>query len=158
MFDLSGISSTFWKILCGVLAVITVFTCVMMGVRSCNATKLDNERLETIQQLQSTIHEVENEKAQMQICMDGMQTEINMLTDKVAERETEIATLSELHKTETQAIENETKIVEGVYEAVRKDEKAYNWFDEQVPDSILDVFNSCVSVGDESVCLPDHQN
>jgi septal ring factor EnvC (AmiA/AmiB activator) len=158
MFDLSGISSTFWKILCGVLAAITVFTCVMMGVRSCNATKLDNERLETIQQLQSTIHEVENEKAQMQICMDGMQTEINMLTDKVAERETEIATLSELHKTETQAIENETKIVEGVYEAVRKDEKAYNWFDEQVPDSILDVFNSCVSVGDESVCLPDHQN
>lgn len=158
MFDLGGISSTFWKILCGVLAVITVFTCVIMGVRSCNATKLDNERLETIQQLQSTIHEVENEKAQMKICMDGMQTEINMLTDKVAERETEIATLSELHKTETQAIENETKIVEGVYEAVRKDEKAYNWFDEQVPDSILDVFNSCVSVGDESVCLPDHQN
>lgn len=158
MFDLGGISSTFWKILCGVLAVITVFTCVIMGIRSCNATKLDNERLETIQQLQSTIHEVENEKAQMQICMDGMQTEINMLTDKVAERETEIATLSELHKTETQAIENETKIVEGVYEAVRKDEKAYNWFDEQVPDSILDVFNSCVSVGDESVCLPDHQN
>lgn len=158
MFDLGGISSTFWKILCGVLAVITVFTCVIMGIRSCNATKLDNERLETIQQLQSTIHEIENEKAQMQICMDGMQTEINMLTYKVAERETEIATLSELHKTETQAIENETKIVEGVYEAVRKDEKAYNWFDEQVPDSILDVFNSCVSVGDESVCLPDHQN
>lgn len=156
MFDLSGISSTSWKLLCGLLTAVTVFTCVMMGVRSCNATKLDNERLDKIQQLQSMIHEVETEKAQMQLCMDGMQTEINMLTDKVAERETEIATLNELHKTETQAIENETNLMEGVYEAVRKDEKAYNWFDEQVPGSILDVFGSCGSVADKSVCLPDH--
>lgn len=158
MFDLSGISSTSWKLLCGVLLLATVLSFVLTGVRSCNATRRDKERLETIQQLQNTLHEVENEKAQMQICMDGMQSEINMLADKVAQRDAEISTLSELHKTETQAIENGTKIVEGVCEAVRKDEKAYNWFDEQVPDSILDVFNSCASVGDESVCLPDHQN
>lgn len=157
MFDLSGISSTAWKLICGVLLLTTVLSFVLTGVRSCNAAKRDNARLETIQQLQNTLHEVENEKAQMQICMDGMQSEINMLTDKVAQRDAEISTLNERNHTEAQAIDTETKVVEGVYDAVRNDEKAYNWFDEKVPDSILYVFNSCVSP-DDSVCLPDHQN
>lgn len=157
MFDLNGISSTSWKVICGVLLLATFLSFVLTGVRSCKANKRDNERLETIQQLQNTLHEVENEKAQMQICMDGMQSEINMLSDKAAQRDAEISTLNERNKTETQVIETETKVVEGVYEAVRNDEKAYNWFDEKVPDSILDVFNSCV-YPDDSVCLPDHQN
>jgi len=157
MFDLNGISSTSWKVICGVLLLATFLSFVLTGVRSCKATKRDNERLEAIQQLQKTLHEVENEKVQMQICMDGMQSEINMLADKAAQRDAEISTLNERNKTETQVIETETKVVEGVYEAVRNDEKAYNWFDEKVPDSILDVFNSCV-YPDDSVCLPDHQN
>lgn len=138
MFDLSGISSTSWKLLCGVLLLATVLSFVLTGVRSCNATRRDNERLEIINALKEDMENMICENNNLNKQVEGLSSEVKSLREIITGKDAEIKALQERQITEMDAVQTGKELTEAIYETVKDDEQACGWFDEQIPDSIIE--------------------
>lgn len=135
---LDSLSSTTWKLVSGFLLMSVIASLSGLGVKSCSATKKDNERLETINALKEDMENMTCENNNLNKQVEGLSSEVKSLREIITGKDAEIKALQERQITEMDAVQTGKELTEAIYETVKDDEQACNWFDEPVPESILD--------------------
>ena len=148
MFD--ALSSTTWKLISGSLVAIILFLGMTVVVKSCQYTDKDNERLKQINELKDEV----SFKTQI----TGLKSEIEHQKAVIVSRDAEIQSLSQRQEAETTAIETGKEVTEKVYETIKNDEEATNWFDQKIPESILNDLLGLNDHVDDALCLQDRGN
>lgn len=143
-------SSTTWKLISGFLVAIIITLSVTVCVKSCQSTEKDNKRLEEIDQLNKEITKKTEELENVQKRMEGLKSEIESQKAVIVSRDSEIEALKQRSDDEKHAVEVSKTVVEKVYETVKEDKEAYNWFDQALPDSIIESI-SCLNTVDSRV-------
>ena len=140
---LDSLSSTTWKLISVFLLMSVIASLSGLGVKSCSATKKDNERLETINALKEDMKNMTCENNNLNKQVEGLSSEVKSLRELITGKDAEIKALQERQITEMDAVQTGKKLTETIYETVKDDEQACGWFDEPVPKSILDtMYNS----------------
>lgn len=139
---LDSLSSTTWKLISGFLLMSVIASLSGLGVKSCSATKKDNERLETINALKEDMKSMTCENNNLNKQVEGLSSEIKSLHELITGKDAEIKALQERQITEMDAVQTGKELTEAIYETVRDDEQACGWFDEPVPESILDTIHN----------------
>ena len=98
--------------------------------------------------------EVEDMKTQI----TGLQSEIEHQKSVIVSRDAEIQALSQRQEAETTAIETGKEVTEKVYETIKNDEEATNWFDQKIPESILNDLLGLSGNVDDALCLQNRGN
>lgn len=151
---LDSLSSTTWKLVSGFLLLSVIASLSGLGVKSCSATKKDNERLETINVLKEDMKNMTCENNNLNKQVDGLSSEVKSLREIITGKDAEIKALQERQITEMDAVQTGKELTETIYETVKDDEKACRWFDEQIPDSIIEtLYGSGYSSSSEPVSL-----
>lgn len=135
---LDSLSSTTWKLVSGFLLLSVIASLSGLGVKSCSATKKDNERLETINALKEDMENMTCENNNLNKQVDGLSSEVKSLREIITCKDAEIKALQERQITEMDAVQTGKKLTEAIYETVKDDEQACRWFYEQIPDSIIE--------------------
>lgn len=135
---LDSLSSTTWKLVSGFLLMSVIASLSGLGVKSCSATKKDNERLETINALKEDMKNMTCENNNLNKQVEGLSSEVKSLRDIITGKDAEIKALQERQITEMDAVQTGKELTEAIYETVKDDEQACGWFDEQIPDSIIE--------------------
>ena len=135
---LDSLSSTTWKLVSGFLLMSVIASLSGLGVKSCSATKKDNERLETINALKEDMKSMTCENNNLNKQVEGLSSEVKSLREIITGKDAEIKALQERQITEMDAVQTGKKLTETIYETVKDDEQACGWFDEQIPDSIIE--------------------
>ena len=135
---LDSLSSTTWKLISVFLLMSVIASLSGLGVKSCSATKKDNERLETINALKEDMKSMTCENNNRNKQVEGLSSEVKSLRELITGKDAEIKALQERQITEMDAVQTGKELTEAIYETVRDDEQACRWFDEPVPKSILD--------------------
>ena len=135
---LDSLSSITWKLVSGFLLLSVIASLSGLGVKSCSATKKDNERLETINALKEDMENMTCENNNLNKQVDGLSSEVKSLREIITGKDAEIKALQERQITEMDAVQTGKKLTETIYETVRDDEQACRWFDEQIPSSIIE--------------------
>ena len=135
---LESISSTAWKLVSGFLLMSVIASLSGLGVKSCSATKKDNERLETINALKEDMENMTCENNNLNKQVDGLSSEVKSLREIITGKDAEIKALQERQITEMDAVQTGKKLTETIYETVKDDEQACRWFDEKIPSSIIE--------------------
>lgn len=156
MFD--ALSSTTWKLISGSLVAIILFLGMTVAVKSCQYTEKDNERLKQINELKDKVSFKTQEVEDMKTRITGLQSEIEHQKAVTVSRDAEIRSLSQRQEVETTAIENGKNVTEKVYETIKNDEESSNWFDQKIPESILNDLLCLSGNVDDALCLQDRGN
>lgn len=156
MFD--ALSSTTWKLISGSLVAIILFLGMTVAVKSCQYTEKDNERLKQINELKDKVSFKTQEVEDMKTRITGLQSEIEHQKAVTVSRDAEIQSLSQRQEVETTAIENGKNVTEKVYETIKNDEESSNWFDQKIPESILNDLLCLSGNVDDALCLQDRGN
>ena len=135
---LESISSTAWKLVSGFLLMSVIASLSGLGVKSCSATKKDNERLETINALKEDMKSMTCENNNLNKQVEGLSSEVKSLRELITGKDAEIKALQERQITEMDAVQTGKKLTETIYETVKDDEQACRWFDEKIPSSIIE--------------------
>ena len=135
---LDSLSSTTWKLVSGFLLLSVIASLSGLGVKSCSATKKDNERLETINALKEDMENMTCENNNLNKQVEGLSSEVKSLREIITGKDAEIKALQERQITEMDALQTGKELTEAIYETVKDDEQACRWFDEQIPDSIIE--------------------
>lgn len=135
---LDSLSYTTWKLVSGFLLMSVIASLSGLGVKSCSATKKDNERLETINALKEDMKSMTCENNNLNKQVEGLSSEVKSLREIITGKDAEIKALQERQITEMDAVQTGKELTEAIYETVKDDEQACRWFDEPVPKSILD--------------------
>lgn len=135
---LDSLSSTTWKLISVFLLMSVIASLSGLGVKSCSATKKDNERLETINALKEDMKSMACENNNLNKQVEGLSSEVKSLRELITGKDAEIKALQERQITEMDALQAGKKLTEAIYETVKDDEQACGWFDEQIPDSIIE--------------------
>lgn len=135
---LDSLSSTTWKLVSGFLLLSVIASLSGLGVKSCSATKKDNERLETINALKEDMKNMTCENNNLNKQVDGLSSEVKSLRELITGKDAEIKALQERQTTEMDAVQTGKELTEAIYETVKDDEQACRWFDEQIPSSIIE--------------------
>ena len=135
---LDSLSSTTWKLISVFLLMSVIASLSGLGVKSCSATKKDNERLETINALKEDMENMTCENNNLNKQVEGLSSEVKSLRELITGKDAEIKALQERQITEMDALQTGKKLTEAIYETVKYDEQACRWFDEQIPDSIIE--------------------
>ena len=135
---LDSLSSTTWKLISVFLLMSVIASLSGLGVKSCSATKKDNERLETINALKEDMKNMTCENNNLNKQVEGLSSEVKSLRELITGKDAEIKALQERQITEMDAVQTGKELTEAIYETVRDDEQACIWFDEHVPKSVLD--------------------
>lgn len=139
---LDSLSSTTWKLISVFLLMSVIASLSGLGVKSCSATKKDNERLETINALKEDMKNMTCENNNLNKQVEGLSSEVKSLRELITGKDAEIKALQERQITEMDAVQTGKKLTETIYETVKDDEQACGWFDEPVPKSILDTMHN----------------
>lgn len=156
MFD--ALSSTTWKLISGSLVAIILFLGMTVVVKSCQYTDKDNERLKQVNELKDEVSFKTQEVEDMKKRIAGLQSEIEHQKSVIVSRDAEIQALSQRQEAETTAIETGKEVTEKVYETIKNDEEAINWFDQKIPESLLNDLLGLSGNVDDALCLQDHGN
>lgn len=156
MFD--ALSSTTWKLISGSLVAIILFLVMTVAVKSCQYTEKDNERLKQINELKDEVSFKTQEVEDMKKQITGLQSEIEHQKSVIVSRDAEIQALSQRQEAETTAIETWKEVTEKVYETIKNDEESSNWFDQKIPESILNDLLCLSGNVDDALCLQDRGN
>ena len=156
MFD--ALSSTTWKLISGSLVAIILFLGMTVAVKSCQYTEKDNERLKQVNELKDEVSFKTQEVEDMKTRITGLQSEIEHQKAVTVSRDAEIRSLSQRQEVETTAIENGKNVTEKVYETIKNDEESSNWFDQKIPESILNDLLCLSGNVDDALCLQDRGN
>lgn len=156
MFD--ALSSTTWKLISGSLVAIILFLGMTVAVKSCQYTEKDNERLKQINELKDEVSFKTQEVEDMKKQITGLQSEIEHQKSVIVSRDAEIQALSQRQEAETTAIETGKEVTEKVYETIKNDEESSNWFDQKIPESILNDLLCLSGNVDDALCLQDRGN
>jgi hypothetical protein len=70
--------------------------------------------------------------------VEGLSSEVKSLRDIITGKDAEIKALQERQITEMDAVQTGKELTEAIYETVKDDKQACGWFDEQIPDSIIE--------------------
>ena len=135
---LDSLSSTTWKLISVFLLMSVIASLSGLGVKSCSATKKDNERLETINALKEDMKSMTCENNNLNKQVEGLSSEVKSLREIITGKDAEIKALQERHITEMDAVQTGKELTETIYETVKDDEQACRWFDEQIPNSIIE--------------------
>lgn len=135
---LDSLSSTTWKLISVFLLMSVIASLSGLGVKSCSATKKDNERLETINALKEDMKSMTCENNNLNKQVDGLSSEVKSLRELITGKDAEIKALQERQITEMDAVQTGKKLTETIYETVKDDEQACRWFDEKIPSSIIE--------------------
>lgn len=135
---LDSLSSTTWKLISVFLLMSVIASLSGLGVKSCSATKKDNERLETINALKEDMKNMTCENNNLNKQVEGLSSEVKSLRELITGKDAEIKALQERQITEMDAVQTGKKLTETIYETVKDDEQACGWFDEPVPKSIIE--------------------
>lgn len=135
---LDSLSSTTWKLISVFLLMSVIASLSGLGVKSCSATKKDNERLETINALKEDMKSMTCENNNLNKQVEGLSSEVKSLRELITGKDAEIKALQERQITEMDALQAGKKLTEAIYETVKDDKQACGWFDEQIPDSIIE--------------------
>ena len=135
---LDSLSSTTWKLISVFLLMSVIASLSGLGVKSCSATKKDNERLETINALKEDMKSMTFENSNLNKQVEGLSSEVKSLRDLITGKDAEIKALQERQITEMDALQAGKKLTETIYETVKDDEQACGWFDAQIPSSIIE--------------------
>lgn len=139
---LDSLSSTTWKLISVFLLMSVIASLSGLGVKSCSATKKDNERLETINALKEDMKNMTCENNNLNKQVEGLSSEVKSLRELITGKDAEIKALQERQITEMDAVQTGKKLTETIYETVKDDEQACGWFDEPVPKSIIDTMHN----------------
>lgn len=151
---LDSLSSTTWKLVSGFLLLSVIASLSGLGVKSCSATKKDNERLETINALKEDMKNMTCENNNLNKQVEGLSSEVKSLREIITGKDAEIKALQERQITEMDALQTGKELTEAIYETVKDDEQACRWFDEQIPDPIIEtLYGSGYSSSSEPVSL-----
>ena len=156
MFD--ALSSTTWKLISGSLVAIILFLGMTVAVKSCQYNKKDNERLKQINELKDEVSFKTQEVEDMKTRITGLQSEIEHQKSVITSRDAEIQALSQRQKSEITAIENGKNVTEKVHETIKNDEEATNWFDQKIPESILNDLLGLSDNVDDDLFMQDRGN
>ena len=156
IFD--ALSSTTWKLISGSLVAIILFLGMTVVVKSCQYTDKDNERLKQVNELKDEVSFKTKEVEDMKKRIEGLQSEIEHQKSVIVSRDAEIQALSQRQEVETTAIETGKEVTEKVYETIKNDEEATNWFDQKIPESILNDLLGLNDHVDDALCLQDRGN
>lgn len=135
---LDSLSSTTWKLISVFLLMSVIASLSGLGVKSCSATKKDNERLETINALKEDMENMTCENNNLNKQVEGLSSEVKSLREIITGKDAEIKALQERQITEMDAVQTGKELTEAIYETVKDDKQACGWFDEQIPDSIIE--------------------
>lgn len=156
MFD--ALSSTTWKLISGSLVAIILFLGMTVVVKSCQYTDKDNERLKQVNELKDEVSFKTQEVEDMKKRIAGLQSEIEHQKSVIVSRDAEIQSLSQRQEAETTAIETGKNVTEKVHETIKNDEEATNWFDQKIPESVLNALLGLNGHVDDALCLQDRGN
>lgn len=156
MFD--ELSSTTWKLISGSLVAVVLFLVMTVSMKSCQYNKKDNERLNQINNLKEEVNFKTQEVEDMKKRITGLQSEIEHQKSVITSRDAEIQSLSQRHKSEITAIENGKNVTEKVHETIKIDEEATNWFDQKIPESLLNALLGLNGHVDDVLFMQDSGN
>ena len=156
MFD--ALSSTTWKLISGSLVAIILFLGMTVAVKSCQYTDKDNERLNQINELKDEVSFKTQEVEDMKTRITGLQSEIEHQKSVITSRDAEIQALSQRQESEITAIETGKNVTEKVHETIKNDEEATNWFDQKIPESILNALLGLNDRVDDALFMQDRGN
>ena len=156
MFD--ALSSTTWKLISGSLVAIILFLGMTVAVKSCQYTEKDNERLKQVNELKDEMSFKTQEVEDMKKRITELQSEVEHQKAVIVSRDAEIQALSQRQKSEITAIENGKNVTEKVHETIKNDEEATNWFDQKIPESILNALLGLNDHVDDALFMQDRGN
>lgn len=156
MFD--ALSSTTWKLISGSLVAIILFLGMTVAVKSCQYTDKDNERLKQVNDLKDEVCLKTQEIEDMKTRITGLQSEIEHQKSVITSRDAEIQSLSQRQESEITAIETGKNVTEKVHETIKNDKEATNWFDQKIPESILNDLLCLSGNVDDALCLQNRGN
>lgn len=156
MFD--ALSSTTWKMISGSLVAIILFLGMTVAVKSCQYTDKDNERLKQINELKDEVSFKTQEVEDMKKRIAGLQSEIEHQKAVIVSRDAEIQALSQRQEAETTAIETWKEVTEKVHETIKNNKESSNWFDQKIPESLLNDLLGLSGNVDDALCLQDREN
>lgn len=156
MFD--ALSSTTWKLISGSLVAIILFLGMTVAVKSCQYTEKDNERLKQINELKDEVSFKTQEVEDMKTRITGLQSEIEHQKAVTVSRDAEIQSLSQRQESEITAIETGKNVTEKVHETIKNDKESSNWFDQKIPESILNDLLCLSGNVDDALCLQNRGN
>lgn len=156
MFD--ALSSTTWKLISGSLVAIILFLGMTVAVKSCQYTDKDNERLKQINELKDEVSFKTQEVEDMKKRIEGLQSEIEHQKAVIVSRDAEIQSLSQRQESEITAIETGKNVTEKVHETIKNDKEATNWFDQKIPESLLNDLLGLSGNVDDDLCLQNRGN
>ena len=156
MFD--ALSSTTWKLISWSLVAIILFLVITVSVKSCQYTEKDNERLKQINELKDEVSFKTKEVEDMKTRISGLQSEIEHQKSIVVSKDAEIQALSQRQESEITAIETGKNVTEKVHETLKNDEEATNWFDQKIPESILNALLDLHGNVDDVLFMQDRGN
>lgn len=156
MFD--ELSSTTWKLISGSLVAIILFLVMTVSMKSCQYSKKDNERLKQINDLKDEVSLKTKEVEDMKTRITGLQSEIEHQKSVIVSRDAEIQALSQRQKSEITALETGKNVTEKVHETIKNDEESSNWFDQKIPESILNALLGLNGNVDDVLFMQDHGN
>lgn len=156
MFD--ALSSTTWKLISGSLVAIILFLGMTVAVKSCQYTDKDNERLKQVNDLKDEVSFKTQEVEDMKKRIAGLQSEIDHQKAVIVSRDAEIQALSQRQESEITAIETGKNVTEKVHETIKNDEEATNWFDQKIPESLLNDLLGLNGNVDDVLCLQNRGN
>ena len=156
MFD--ALSSTTWKMISGSLVAIILFLGMTIAVKSCQYTDKDNERLKQVNDLKDEVSFKTHEVEEMKKRIAGLQSEIEHQKAVIVSRDAEIQALSQRQEAEITAIETGKNVTEKVHETIKNDEEAINWFDQKIPESLLNALLGLNDNVDDVLCLQNRGN
>lgn len=156
MIDLSFISSSTWKL----ISIISIFAFITMigvsSVKSCDAKKLDNKRLEEINSLNKELSNIKQDNINLENRILGLQSENEHQKAIILSKNAEIESLTQLQEKYEQAICRQQEVSNKIQETVGKDEESREWFDQKIPDSIYQILvdmGGNASTNDDDVCM-----
>lgn len=156
MFD--ALSSTTWKLISRSLVAIILFLGMTVAVKSCQYTEKDNERLNQINDLKEEVSLKTQEVEDMKNRISGLQSEIEHQKSVIVSKDAEIQALSQRQKSEITAIETGKNVTEKVHETIKNDEESSNWFDQKIPESILNALLGLNGNVDDVLFMQDRGN
>lgn len=156
MFD--ELSSTTWKLISGSLVAIILFLGMTVAVKSCQYTDKDNERLKQVNELKDEVSCKTQEVEDMKKRITGLQSEIEHQKSVITSRDAEIQSLSQRQESEITAIETGKNVTEKVHETIKNDKESSNWFDQKIPESILNALLGLNDHVDDTLFMQDRGN
>ena len=156
MIDLSFISSSTWKL----FSIISIFAFITMivisSVKSCDAKKLDNKRLEEINSLNKELSNIKQDNINLENRILGLQSENEHQKSIILSKNAEIESLTQLQEKYEQAICRQQEVSNKIQETVGKEEESREWFDQKIPDPIYQILVDMginASTNDDYVCM-----